>query len=107
MKIITIFIYLAVSILLFFFNWSLFTASLELDLGFGLYKTLPFFVLQIFGGIVLAVYMIWDRMKDLKREVVISGLQKKVLELEKNSEIEILKKNAESKQTIKIIEQKP
>jgi Zn-finger domain-containing protein len=64
-------------------------------------------VLQIFGGIVLAVYMIWDRMKDLKREVVISGLQKKVLELEKNSEIEILKKNAESKQTIKIIEQKP
>lgn len=104
MKIITIFIYLAVSILLFFFNWSLFTASLELDLGFGLYRTLPFFVLQIFGGIVLAVYMIWDRMKDLKREVLITGFQKKIMELEKNSEIAQLKKDSEIKHTIKTLE---
>ena len=104
MKIITIFIYVAVSILLFFFNWSLFTASLEFDLGFGIFRTLPFFILQIFGGLVLAVYMIWDRMKDLKREVLISGLQKKILELEKNSEIENLKKNKEAKEPIEIKE---
>ena len=107
MKYLTIFIYLAVSILLFFFNWSLFTTSLEFDLGFGTFSTLPFFVLQIFGGLVLTAYMFWDRMKDLKREVTITGLQKQIVELQKNSEIQQLKKDVQDKkQTIKI-EEKP
>lgn len=107
MKSITIFIYLAVSILLFFFNWSLFTTSLDFDLGFGTFSTLPFFILQVFGGLVIGAYMIWDRMKDLKREVTITGLEKKIVELQKNSEIQQLKKDvADKKQTI-IVEEKP
>lgn len=95
MKYSVIFIYIAVNILLFFFNWDLFTTTLEFDLGFGTFSTLPFFILQIFGGLVIGCYMIWDRMKDLKREVIITNLQKKVIELQKNSEIQQLKKDVQ------------
>ena len=95
MKYIIIFIYLTVSVLLFFFNWDLFTAYLDFDLGFGNFSTLPLVILQIFGGLILGVYMIWDRMKDLKREVVITGLQKQIIELQKNSEIQQLKNDAQ------------
>lgn len=102
MKYTVIFIYAAVSILLFFFNWNLFTTVLELDLGFGAFATLPFFVLQIFGAIVIAAYMIWDRMKDLKREVLITGLQKQIIELQKNSEITALKTASKEQNVLKI-----
>lgn len=86
-----LFIYIAVSILVFFFNWNLFTTFLEIDLVFVTISTLPFFILQIFGAVILAAYMLWDRMKDLKREVLITGLQKEIIELQKNSEITALK----------------
>lgn len=97
MKYTVIFIYAAVSILLFFFNWNLFTTVLELDLGFGAFATLPFFVLQIFGAIVIAAYMIWDRMKDLKREVLITGLQKQIIELQKTLRLQHLKQLRKNK----------
>lgn len=97
MKYTTLFIYIAVNVLLFVLNWSLFTTVLEFDLGFATFATLPFLVLQIFGGLLLGGYMIWDRMKDLKREVIITNLQKKIVELQKNSEIEVLKKEVQTK----------
>lgn len=95
MKYIVIFIYLTVNVLLFFFNWNLFTAYLDFDLGFGNFSTLPLVILQIFGGLILGVYMIWDRMKDLKREVFITRLQKQIIELQKNSEIQQLKNDVQ------------
>ncbi len=45
--------------------------------------------------------MIWDRMKDLKREVLITNLQKKIVELQKNSEIQLLKKEVQTKSALK------
>jgi len=105
MKYLFIFIYLAVNILLFFFNWELFTTYLEFDLGFGRFSTMPLLMLQIFGGLVLGAYMIWDRMKDLKREVTITNLNKQIVELQKNSEIQRLKGNIkDNEQAIKVID---
>ena len=92
MKYSLIFIYVAVNMFLFFFNWNLFTTWIDVNLIFGTYTTLPFLVLQILGGIILAAYTLWDRMKDLQREVIITNLQKKIVELQKDAEIEILKK---------------
>ena len=91
MKYIIIFIYLTVNVLLFFFNWDVFTAYLDFDMGFGSFSTLPLVILQVFGGLIIGVYMVWDRMKDLKREVLITGLQKQIVELQKNTEIQQLK----------------
>ena len=90
-KYILLFMYLAVSILLFVLNMSLFTTTLDFDLGFGTYKLLPFFVLQIFGGLVLGIFALVDYMKDLKRELKIVELNKKVMLLEKDIEIASLK----------------
>ena len=105
MKYIVIFIYLTVSVLLFFFNWDLFTAYLDFDLGFGSFSTLPLVILQVFGALVLGIYMIWDKMKDLKREVLLTGLQKQIVELQKNSEIlqlknDVLDKNIKIKDAV-------
>lgn len=86
-----IFLYLAVSILLFNFNWELFTTYLDVDFGFGTFSTLPFVILQVIGALILAGYMVWDRITDLKREILISGLNKKILELQKDAEISRLK----------------
>jgi|GEM_PF-3718529 len=97
MKYLFLFIYIAVNVLLFFFNWNLFTTMLEFDLGFGNFSTLPILLVQIFGGLVLGAYMIWDRMKDLKRELIITGLQKQVIELQKNAEILQLKSDSKDK----------
>ncbi|PIE49627.1 MAG: hypothetical protein CSA39_01655 [Flavobacteriales bacterium] len=86
-----IFLYLAVSILLFNLNWELFTTYLNVDFGFGTFSTLPFLVLQVINGLILAGYMAWDRMTDLKREILISSLNKEILELQKDAEITKLK----------------
>ncbi|PQJ77259.1 hypothetical protein [Polaribacter glomeratus] len=96
MKYIIIFIYLAVNVLLFIFNIDLFTTFLDFDLGFGIISTLPLVILQVFGFIILGVYMIWDKMKDLKREVLITKLQKQIIELQKNAEIQQLKNEAKN-----------
>jgi len=108
MKYVLIFLYLAVSILLFSLNWKLFTTALVLDMGFGEFKTLPFLVLQIFGGVILGVFALVDGYKDLKREVKISELEKTILTMQKDAEIASLKKGfGEAKTEKKIIVEKP
>lgn len=97
MKYVLIFIYLAVNVLLFVLNWDLFTAVLDFDLGFGTFKALPLLILQIFGGVVLAIFVLMDGIKDLKQTVKISGLQKTILTLEKDAEIASLKKNNDAR----------
>jgi Zn-finger domain-containing protein len=98
-KYILLFLYVAVSIFLFTLNWDLFTTTLDFDLGFGTYKLLPLFVLQIFGGLVLGIFALVDYMKDLKREVKITELNKRVMQLEKDSEIATLKQLDKTKLT--------
>lgn len=91
MKYVILFIYIAINVLLFFFNWKLFTTVLEIDLGMGKYNVLPLLIIQIIGLLLMGVYMVWDRMKDLKREVLITNLKKRIVELQKNNEIQHLK----------------
>ncbi len=93
MRYLLIFIYVVVNIFVFVLNWDLFTTQLDLDLGFGLFTLLPFLVLQLFGLLVLVIFAIVDGMKDLKRELKISELQNKVVQLEKDVEITFLKRN--------------
>ena len=88
---ILIFVYIAINILLFVLNWDLFTIILDFDLGFGTFKVLPFFILQVIGLLVLGIFAVIDGMKDLKREVLITDLQKKLMELQKDTEIAKLK----------------
>lgn len=103
MKYTVIFVYAAVNIFLFFFNWNLFTTVLDVNFGFGTFAVLPFFILQIFSAFILAAYMLWDRMKDLKREVLITSLQKQIVEFQKNSEISALKAASKAQeQTLQI-----
>jgi uncharacterized membrane protein YciS (DUF1049 family) len=90
-KYIILFLYVAISIFLFVLNWNLFTTTLDFDLGFGTYKLLPLVVLQIIGGLVLGIFALVDYMKDLKREVKITELNKRVMQLEKDIEIASLK----------------
>lgn len=97
MRYLLIFIYVAVSILLFAINWDLFTTSVNVDLGFGSFKALPFFILQIFGLILLSLFAFFDGMKDLKRELKISELQNKIIQIQKDAEISELKKLKEKK----------
>lgn len=97
MRYLLIFIYVAVSILLFAINWDLFTTSVNVDLGFGSFKSLPFFILQIFGLILLALFAFFDGMKDLKRELKISELQNRIIQIQKDAEISELKKLKEKK----------
>ncbi len=93
MRYILIFVYIVVSILLFVLNWDLFTTVVNVDLGFGSYNLLPFFLLQIFGALILGIFALVDGMKDLKREVKISELQNRAIQLEKDIEIISLKES--------------
>jgi hypothetical protein len=95
MKYLLIFIYVAISILLFALNWDLFSAVLIVNLGFGEFKTLPFLVLQIFGGIIIGVFAIFDGIKDLKGEVKIGELKQQILLMQKDAEIERLRNRGE------------
>ena len=103
MKYVLIFIYVAISILLFVLNWDLFTTVTVVDLGFGKFDALPFLILQIFGGIILGIFALVDGVKDLKREVKISELEKTILTLQKDSEIANLKKAGEVQAPDKIL----
>lgn len=96
MKYLIIFIYLAVNVFLFFINWNLFTTNLDFDLGFGSFATLPLVVLQVYGLFILVIYIIWNAMKELKNEVLVASLQRQVMELQKNAEIEQLKNDAKN-----------
>ncbi|WP_372745332.1 hypothetical protein [Lutibacter sp.] len=91
MKYLLIFIYVVINIFIFILNWDLFTAQLDVDLGFGMYSLPPFFLLQIFGLFIILLFAIVDGLKDLKRELKISELQNKIIGLEKDAEIAILK----------------
>ena len=82
--------------MLFAINWDLFTTFVEVDLGFAFFKTLPFLILQIFGLLILSVFAILDNMKDLKREVKITELHSKIIQLQKDAEISSLKQNQEN-----------
>lgn len=92
MKYILIFIYVAISILLFVLNWDLFTTIVSFDMVVGTFNTLPFLALQIFGGIILGLFAFFDGVKDLKREVKINEMQNTIITMKKDAEIEALKK---------------
>lgn len=99
MRYLFIFIYLAVSILLLALNWELFTTILVFDMGFGEFNTMPFFILLVFGGLVLGIFAAVDGVKDLKHKVRITELEKKLITVEKDAEIAILK-NVDTSGTI-------
>ncbi len=103
MKYILIFIYVSISILLLVLNWDLFTTMVLVDLGFGQFDALPFLILQIFGGVVLGVFVVVDGFKDLKREVKISEMEKTIITLKKDAEIAILKKAETAKKPTKSV----
>jgi len=106
MKYILIFIYLAISVLLFVLNWDLFTTFLKVDFGFGEFNSLPFLILQIFGIIILGIFAVVDGVKDLKKELKIGELEKTILTMQKDNEIASLKSevNANKQENIKIVE---
>ncbi|WP_035086251.1 hypothetical protein [Aquimarina latercula] len=95
MKYFIMFTYVGISTVLFFFNWDVFTKVYDMNLIFGTYSVMPFFILQVFGGLLLGSFMLWDGFKDLKQNVKLSKLQNKIMELEKNIEIQLLKKDTE------------
>jgi uncharacterized membrane protein (DUF106 family) len=94
---ILIFCYLAVSIILFVLNWDLFTTVLDFDFGFGTYAVMPFLILQVLGLLVLGIFALVDHFKDLKREVKISELQNRIVNLQKDAEISALKSSVDAK----------
>lgn len=97
MRYIILFIYVAVSILLFVLNWDLFTTSVSFDMGFGTFHAWPFLILQLFGLILLAGFSVFDGIKDLKREIKISELQNRITQMQKDAEIANLKKSKEDR----------
>ncbi len=100
MKYIIIFVYTAINIFLLILNWNLFTSAVNMDFGFDVIGIAPLIFLQILGLFALVVFALLDGIKDLKREVVITDLQKKILKLEKDSEISSLKKIIQSKEQL-------
>lgn len=97
MKYILIFIYVAISILLFVLNWDLFTTVVSFDLILGKFNTLPFLLLQIFGGVILGLFAFFDGIKDLKRDVKISEMQNTIITMKKDAEIAALKSDYNAK----------
>lgn len=107
MKYIIIYIYVAINVFLLILNWNLFSSSINLDLGFGVYNMPPLIMLQIIGLVALIIFAVLDGVKDLKREVVISELQKTILGLEKDAVITKLQnknKLTETQESAPIIE---
>ena len=96
MKYIIIYIYVAINIFLLILNWNLFSTSINIDLGFGVFHLPPLVLIQIIGLVALVVFAILDGVKDLKREVLVSELQKQILSLEKDSIIHDLKNKIKS-----------
>lgn len=97
MKYIIIYIYVAINIFLLILNWNLFSTSINIDLGFGVFYLPPLILIQIVGLVALIVFAILDGVKDLKREVLVTDLQKQILGLEKDSIINGLKDKIKSK----------
>lgn len=104
MKYIIVYIYLAINVFLLILNWNLFSSSINIDLGFGVYNMPPLILLQVIGLVALIAFAILDGMKDLKREVKISELQNTILGLEKDTVINALQnklKSATTKEEVK------
>lgn len=97
MKYIIIYIYVAINIFLLILNWNLFSSSINIDLGFGVFNIPPLVLIQIIGLVALVIFALLDGVKDLKREVLVSDLQKQILSLEKDSIINVLKDKIKSK----------
>ena len=87
-----VFAYVAVNLLLFFFNWNLFTTVVNMDLLFVKINILPFLVIQIFGLIIIFLFWIIEKNRDVKQDLKVVLLQKELMELKKNNEIAALKK---------------
>ena len=86
-----LFIYVAVNILLFLLNWDLFTTTWEFNFGFGVFNTLPFLILQIFGAIIIGILILLNGMRNLLKEISIAELRKRNSKLKKDAEIAKLK----------------
>ncbi len=97
MKYVLIFIYVAISILLFVLNWDLFTTVVSLDLVVGKFNTLPFLFIQIFGGVVLVIFAFVDGIKDLNREAKIREMHNTIITMQKDAEIAALKREYNAK----------
>ena len=100
MKYIIVFVYTAINIFLLILNWNLFTSAVNMDFGFDVIRIAPLIFLQFLGLFALIVFAVIDGFKDLKREVVITDLQKKMLKIEKDSEISSLKKIIQSNEQL-------
>lgn len=96
MKYIIIYIYIAINAFLLILNFNLFSTSINIDLGFGIFKMPPLILVQVIGLIALIVFALLDGVKDLKREVVITELQKTILSLEKDNVINDLQNKLKS-----------
>ena len=104
MKYIIVYIYLAINVFLLILNWNLFSSTINIDLGFGVFNMPPLILLQVIGLVALIAFAILDGIKDLKREVKISELQNTILGLEKDTVINALEsklKSAAAKEEIK------
>lgn len=113
MKYIIVYIYLAINVFLLILNWNLFSSSINIDLGFGVFNMPPLILLQVIGLVALIVFAILDGIKDLKREVKISELQNTILGLEKDTIINALQSKLKSttakeeiKPEIKLVDKK-
>ncbi|MFD0834657.1 hypothetical protein ACFQ0I_02690 [Mariniflexile aquimaris] len=99
MRYIIVYIYLAINVFLLILNWNLFSSSINIDLGFGVFNMPPLILLQVIGLLALIAFAVLDGMKDLKREVKISELQNTILGLEKDTVINALQNKLKSAST--------
>ncbi|WP_445736445.1 hypothetical protein [Mariniflexile sp.] len=97
MKYIIIYIYIAINVFLLILNWNLFSTSINIDLGFGVFYMPPLILVQVIGLAAIILFAIHDGVKDLKRERIISDLQNTITSLEKDSIINNLKDALHSK----------
>jgi hypothetical protein len=88
-----------VNILLFFFNWNIFSTVVKMDIIFTEISFLPFLLLQAFGLLIILLFWVVERNKDIKQDLRVTKLQKELMEIKKNLEIDSLKKKTIEKIT--------
>ncbi|WP_372754817.1 hypothetical protein [Mariniflexile sp.] len=103
MKYIIIYLYLAINAFLLILNFNLFSTSINIDLGFGIFQMPPLILVQVIGLVALIAFAIIDGFKELRREVEVSEFQKTILGLEKDSLINNLQHKLKSNNTIEVI----
>lgn len=90
-----VFLYVAVNIFLLVLNFSLFTATLNIDLGFGIFTLMPLLFLQVMGLLFLLLFNLVYKSLDNKKNYEILLLEKTVSNLEKDVELVSLKSKIE------------